>query len=526
MKKVLFFAALFTFMSLGLFAQSYTQTYTAQDLNGVPDVTTSTTQASPCPGLLTFTTIPPGVVIDSALVTYDYFTSFAGFGSTTTQRSYVRCVTTGVSEANLAFGPSVPPGQTTASYSRIISIANGVSTGSLSFELHAGHVALIPGGCSGSNQFVLNNSWAITVYTSGAATCPDPTSLVKTNSQTNALQVDWTPGGSETSWELRHGLTGTALNSMNSSIVSAHPSIISGLDSATSYDIYVRAICGANDSSFWEGPLTAVTDTPICATPTNATTSNITDVQASFGWTENGFATEWEIEWGPQGFSLGSGTLIPQVQSNPWIFQNLTASTAYEAYVRSNCGLNKSDWLGPVSFTTLAGVCDPPTNLTSGNASETTVDLSWFNPVSYLANDMEYGPTGFTQGTGTFINGIIGSSQTLTGLTPGTGYQAYVRGVCNTTSNSVWTGPHSFGTTIGLNDLENAGIKIFPNPVANTLIIELANAESAQLTDASGRQVLDIRLTEGQNNIDISGLPAGWYIVQIGSLHKSILINR
>lgn len=507
-------------------SQSYTQTYTLQDLNGVSDVTTSTSQVSPCPGLMTFTQIPSGVNVDSIHVSYDYFTSLAGFGSPSSQRSYVRCTTTGVSESNLALAQNVPLGATTASYDRVLTIANGVISGNLSFELHAGHTALIPGGCSGSNQFVLNNSWTITVYTSGSAACPNPSSLSQINSQTNAIQVDWTPGGSETLWELRHGLTGTTLATMTSIIVGAHPTLVSGLDSASSYDFYVRGICGPNDSSFWEGPITALTDTPICATPTNGISSGITSTEASIGWTENGFATEWEIEWGLQGFTPGSGTLIPQAQSNPWLFQNLTPLTAYEVYVRSNCGLNKSDWHGPISFSTLPGLCPAPTSLTAGNTSTTSADVSWTNSSNYLACDVEYGPTGFALGSGTSLNGIQGNSQTITGLTPGTAYQVYVRGACTSTSTSSWTGPTAFNTSIGIDDLENEPIKIYPNPAIELLNIELLNQGNLTILDALGRIVLETHLTEGQNKIDVSGLTAGWYTLNIGSVYKPILINR
>lgn len=524
--KVFYSTLLLVICALFAQSQSYTQTYTLQDLNGVPDVQTSTSQVSPCPGVMTFTQIPSGVNVDSVRVTYDYFTSLLGFGSPATQRSYVRCTTTGVSEANLALASSFPLGPNTASYNRLLTIANGPTSGNLTFELHAGHNALIPGGCSGSNQFVLNNSWTITVYTSGSAACPNPSSLTQTNSQVNAIQVDWTPGGSETSWELRHGLSGTALSAMTSSVVSTHPSIVSGLDSATSYDFYVRAICGANDSSFWEGPLTAATDTPVCAAPTNGIASGITSTEASIGWTENGFATEWEIEWGPQGFQLGTGTFVTGAQSNPWLLQNLNPVTSYEAYVRSDCGLNESGWLGPISFSTLPGVCLAPTSLTAGNTSATSADVSWTNSATYLACDLEYGPTGFTLGSGTSLNGIQGNTQTITGLTPGTAYEVYVRGACTVVSSSSWTGPEAFNTSISIDDLESEGIKIYPNPASNLLNIELLNQDDLTIVDASGRVVLESRLFEGQNKVDISGLTAGWYIINISAVHKPILINR
>ena len=358
MKKVLY-SILALISAWTLTAQTYTQTYTTGDIFGVTQVQTSTAQVSPCPGILTFTNIPAGVNVDSILVVYDFFSTMAGFQSPFDQRSYINCPTTGQKEATLALAPPTGPGQTTVTYSRVLSVANGPITGNLVIELHAGTTALIPGSCTGSGHIVMNNTFSVTVYTSGSAACPNPTALSVTPT-TNSADFDWTPGGTETTWEIRHGLEGSSVSGMAAQIVTSHPTTISSLDSATSYDFYVRAACGSGDTSQWSGPFTAMTDTPVCAMPTDGLVTGVTETEATVAWQQGGFTTDWDLEYGPQGFTLGSGTMISGAQSNPWILQGLTPDTDYEVYIRNNCVLNKSDWLGPLGFTTL----DPTVGLT------------------------------------------------------------------------------------------------------------------------------------------------------------------
>ena len=60
--------------------------------------------------------------------------------------------------------------------------------------------------------------------------------------------------------------------------------------------------------------------------------------------------------------------------------------------------------------------------------------VSLSNPANY---ELEYGPVGFTQGTGTTINPTTAAA-TLTGLNPSTNYDYYLRSNCGTTQ-SVWT---------------------------------------------------------------------------------------
>ena len=95
--------------------------------------------------------------------------------------------------------------------------------------------------------------------------------------------------------------------------------------------------------------------TPSCPAPTAQTESNITATSADLGWTST--ASTWNIEWGPTGFTQGSGTMITGTTTNPYPLSGLTASTTYDWYVQAGCG---STWTGPSTFTTVCGTTSIP----------------------------------------------------------------------------------------------------------------------------------------------------------------------
>ena len=87
-----------------------------------------------------------------------------------------------------------------------------------------------------------------------------------------------------------------------------------------------------------------------CIKPTNLTVNGTTATSVTLSWTENGSALNWDIQYGPSGFTPGaaSATIIP-VTTNPCTVDNLVTGTSYDFYVRSDCGTDSSFWVGPVT---------------------------------------------------------------------------------------------------------------------------------------------------------------------------------
>ncbi|MCY1229127.1 hypothetical protein D9M72_414830 [compost metagenome] len=87
--------------------------------------------------------------------------------------------------------------------------------------------------------------------------------------------------------------------------------------------------------------------------------------------------------------------------------------------------------------------CLPPTSLGAGNVTFTTAQLSWLGDGTVF--DVEYGPAGFAQGTGTMASSV-GNPYDASGLTPDTAYHFYVRRDCGAGDKSPWAGPFRFYT--------------------------------------------------------------------------------
>jgi len=94
---------------------------------------------------------------------------------------------------------------------------------------------------------------------------------------------------------------------------------------------------------------------PACAQPSSLVVTNITNSSADLGWTENGTATMWDIEWGAAGFTPTGTPTIVGTTTNPHNITGLTDLTTYDFYVRADCGGTESGWSGPFSFTTTCG---------------------------------------------------------------------------------------------------------------------------------------------------------------------------
>lgn len=181
-----------------------------------------------------------------------------------------------------------------------------------------------------------------------------------------------------------------------------------------------------------------------CQDPTALIVTGTTFNSATLAWSGGG-SNVWNIEYGPTGFTQGTGTTI-QVTANPYVVTGLMDNTAYDFYVQDDCGTQgTSNWFGPVAAsTTIAPPCNTPTNL-SASASFSTATLSWTTGGSSVWN-IEYGPAGFTQGTGTVIYNVTTNPYVLSNLMSQTDYDFYVQDTCNQVNASSWAGPASFTT--------------------------------------------------------------------------------
>lgn len=91
-------------------------------------------------------------------------------------------------------------------------------------------------------------------------TCAAPTSPTATNITTTTAQLDWAQVGTPGQWQIKYGAPGFNVATAGTAVFTATKpyTLNPPLTLGTSYDYYVRAVCGANDTSAWS-PVTSFT---------------------------------------------------------------------------------------------------------------------------------------------------------------------------------------------------------------------------------------------------------------------------
>jgi hypothetical protein len=100
------------------------------------------------------------------------------------------------------------------------------------------------------------------VEVSTCLSCAIPSNLTNPNLTSTSVDAAWTENGTATQWELSLGTPGFTPGSGFQQITGNNPYSASGLTPNTTYQWYVRSICGPGDTSGWSSPATFTT---LCA---------------------------------------------------------------------------------------------------------------------------------------------------------------------------------------------------------------------------------------------------------------------
>ena len=233
------------------------------------------------------------------------------------------------------------------------------------------------------------------------------------------------------------------------------------------------------NSAGWVASITCSTP-PTCIQPTALTSSNVTTDSATLAWTSPGTATSWQVLALPCGASAPTSTSsgwLPAT-TNSLVLNGLTQATCYDLYVRGVCSSTDSSlWSGPNTITTIA-TCQQPTALTTTLVTATTATLGWTNVGLATAWQVLVLPCTAPAPTAASTGWLpsITNSLLITGLTPTTCYNFYVRGVCSSTDSSLWSGPSTATTQVappvcGGNFLDAGGTANYPNNSNSTVTI-------------------------------------------------------
>ncbi|ARN78496.1 hypothetical protein BST97_11135 [Nonlabens spongiae] len=377
-------------------------------------------------------------------------------------------------------------------------------------------------------------------------TCVSPSAVTADNVTGTSVDLSWT--SSETEWEVEIVEQGTSPNGTVTvgNLTTTSTTINSGLVPGTIYEAYVRAVCSATDISFNSQPATFRVPGPgdacaepialtvnafgDCSTVYNLDFANSVDLgtssatcdavgtntgkwfdftapaSASIVMTSTGTTVEFALFDGCGGTQL---ECVSSATTDSGIITGLTPGNNYKLMVWKD---------GTPTVTTdiclQAGpTCLEPTALDAANVTDTTADLSWTSGGSgETAWDIEV--VNITAGqtvTGTPQFNGVNNPYPLTGLTPATVYEYYVRANCGGGDTSTFGGPFQFRTDGPLDNCATAQTLTVEADCATATPYSLDLAAAGDLGPISGCD------TAGVNT-------GGWFEFTTGTV-TTITIN-
>jgi len=150
------------------------------------------------------------------------------------------------------------------------------------------------------------------------------------------------------------------------------------------------------------------------------------------------------VTWTDLPFSHSEG----DIDSTTQIVQFVPAEDSlYFAWTIDGNHYNFNYWyIDDVSITAMSSPCFIPVEIGCSNITATSIDITWVDPSSAISWEIEYGESGFIQGTGTSLS-TTNNPTTISGLTPSTNYDFYIRAVCGLGEKSNWSPKQTFCTS-------------------------------------------------------------------------------
>jgi len=393
------------------------------------------------------------------------------------------------------------------------------------------------------------------VMVESTPTCPDPSNIVVTTPTANSVTLNWTENGSATQWQVRYVPFGSTSFGTVTGVINTKPYTLTGISGA--YNIYVRSICGPNDTSTWSMAQLAATLPPndACTGAINLVGGTIyngynngatqslaacdatavaNDVWYSFTTGSIGGSVTVTVvstiaDFVMQGYSGScTGTLtamIPTSSSSPTLQTCIDGPAAGTEYGVFTVSANTTYYIRVYGYNTDQGtftIQATGTPLAIKLANITATNVGSHNRINWATEDEAKGDMfelersvdgrNFTTIATLAAKGQP-SNYTYIDEDPITGVNYYRLKLKDVAGNTEYSQTVQ-ATVKGGKFL----VQVYPNPVSDVLTIEVYGTDAATgtvtISDVTGKVVKVLNMEDGVATVDMKGMAQGMYLVR------------
>lgn len=344
--------------------------------------------------------------------------------------------------------------------------------------------------------------WNDTTVVVDSSTCADIVALAATPDIHEAV-LNWSTTDVVSGFDLEYGPAGFALGSGTAMTLTNNTVSFSGLDANTLYDVYLRTRC--NDSIY--GDWTSIQFSTLPDTCASVRWMELVNVvydhfpQIELQWQGGSQPDHWEVEYGLQGFELGSGTMVETNETSFAIYELeeqgvLQPNTWYDFYVRSACEDGVYGEWDSVHYRTFCATVEDLT-LVDDNISVNADNLIEGYMVTWVDNSgtaqwaVSYGTSNAYNWHTEIVNE---PAVQLEPLSPNTLYSVEVSARCGEEDFSDVRYINFTTITVGIAEADALSLSVSPNPADGRCTVTLSDNAPAllKLYSTDGRLIQTI----------------------------------
>lgn len=374
--------------------------------------------------------------------------------------------------------------------------------------------------------------------------CQKPSQLDVSDITTSSATLSWLNGGDESAWDLAYGTPGfNPDTTANIVTVNTNPYTLTGLDSRTTYEVYVRANCGNNETSAWISAPVSFT-TAACELADQCDYVFLCGDGYGDGW-NNAYLTILQ-----DGFTVATVSALDHHQAGTPTVDTLRMPLCHLTSTElvwnagshdSEISLNiidangvliySNDNMSTCTSTILANflsncsdsiLCPGPDSIITHNISQNHTEVSW-TPVGHETLwELQYKmATSSNWGNSIFLD----TTYYVLGLVSHRNYNLRLRSICDDINKSDFLLVDFTSGLDGISSNElSQHISLTPNPADSYIELSVSNhieVKEAAVFNAFGQLIRTVQLTDNHARLDLSNMASGLYFVRLSNDHAT-----